>query len=382
MPDLLMYGDTVRHASMRHELPLAIMDPFLYAEHGGERFVVTWIGEAARISAACPDVTIIDIGDLGFGELLESGITRDEVWLEVNSRAVERIGVQEAIVDFDFPLGMAERLRGDGVRLTVDDEDIKRRRRAKTHAELEGIRRAQAAAQAGMAAAAALLARARASGDGKLLLDGEVLRAETVRAAIQEAVAARGARVGPDVIVASVWQGTGHEPGSGPLPAGLPIEIDLWPQDEDSGCWGDMTRTFVAAGEPPEEARRQERLVREALQAAYAAIRPGVTGRELHALACEPFEREGYRTQRTGPGDDLAEGFQFSLGHGVGLEVHEDPALGQAGREPLVEGDVLAVEPGLWDRQTGGVRFEDLVLVTADGYELLNDFPYSLSPGG
>jgi Xaa-Pro aminopeptidase len=160
----------------------------------------------------------------------------------------------------------------------------------------------------------------------------------------------------------------------------MPIEIDLWPQDEASGCWGDMTRTFVVGGDPPEETRRQEALVAEALNAVYEAIRPGVTGRELHARACEPFEREGYRTQRTGPGDDPTEGFQFSLGHGVGLEVHEDPSLGQSGRDPLVEGDVLAVEPGLWDRTAGGVRFEDLVLVTADGYELLNDFPYSLEP--
>jgi Xaa-Pro aminopeptidase len=380
MPDLLMYGDTVRNASMRHEVPLAIMDPFLYAERGDERFVVTWIGEASRIAAACPDVTIIDIGDLGFLELLETGITRDEVWLEVNSRAVRRIGIQQAIVDFDFPLGMAERLRSDGVGLTVANSEIKQRRRAKTPTQLVGIRRAQAAAQAGMTAAAALLARAEASEDGKLTLDGEVLHAETVRATIREAVAEHGALVGPEVIVASVWQGTGHEPGSGPLPAGLPIEIDLWPQDEESGCWGDMTRTFVVAGDPPEETQRQERLVTEALQAVYAAIRPGVTGRELHALACEPFEREGYRTQRTGPGDDPEEGFQFSLGHGVGLEVHEDPPLGQSGREPLVEGDVIAVEPGLFDHEAGGVRFEDLVLVTADGYELLNDFPYSLKP--
>jgi Xaa-Pro aminopeptidase len=380
MADLLMYGDTVRNASLRHEVPLSIMDAFLYAESAGARYVVTWIGERERIAAACPDMTIIDIGDLGFHELLESGMPREEMWLELNSRGVARIGVTDAIVDFEFPLGMADRLRSDGVKLAVADREIKLRRRAKSPSEIAGVRRAQAAAQAGMAAAAALLARAGPAADGKLAADGETLLAETVRATIRDAVAARGALVGPEVIVASVWQGTGHEPGGGPLPAGLPIEIDLWPQDEQSGCWGDMTRTFVAGGEPPEETERQERLVTEALSAAYEAVKPGVTGRELHALACEPFEREGYKTQRTGPGDDPAEGFQFSLGHGVGLEVHEEPSLGQAGRDPLVEGDVIAVEPGLWDRTAGGVRFEDLLLVTANGYELLNDFPYSLRP--
>ena len=109
----------------------------------------------------------------------------------------------------------------------------------------------------------------------------------------------------PDVIVASVRQGFGHEAGSGPLPAGLPIQVDLWPRDERSGCWADMTRTFVV-GEVPEAVRAQEALVRDALERARKATRPGVTGRELHALACEVFEAAGHRTQRTGPGDDPA----------------------------------------------------------------------------
>jgi Xaa-Pro aminopeptidase len=292
---------------------------------------------------------------------------------------VKQTGVEEAIVDFEFPLGLAEKLRADGVELTVDDEAIKFRRRKKSDAEMAGIRRAQTAAEAGMAAAAALLGRAGAV-DGKLQVDGRPLNAEDVRAALREACDAHGAPAPPDVIVASVWQGTGHNPGSGPLPAGLPIQIDLWPRDEASGCWADMTRTFVVGGEPPDEVRRQEQLVHEVFERVKEAAKPGVTGRELHALTCDVFEREGYRTQRTGPGDDPAEGFQFSLGHGVGLQVHEDPSLGQAGHAPLVSGDVLAIEPGLWDREVGGVRFEDLLLVTDDGCETLTVYSYDLTP--
>jgi Xaa-Pro aminopeptidase len=379
MANLLLYGDTERSAALRHEIPIAIIDPLVYAELDGRAFIQASLLERDRLAAARPDAELIDIADLGFHQLLESGLTADEVWLELACRTVARVGVRETIVDFDFPLGLAERLRADGVALTVDDQAIKLRRRAKSDAEMEGIRRAQIAAEAGMAAAAALLGRAEAV-DGTLHVDGQPLIAEAVRAALREACEAHGAPAPPDVIVASVWQGVGHDPGSGPLPAGLPIQIDLWPRDEASGCWADMTRTFVVAGEPAEEVRRQEQLVHEVFEAVRAATRPGVTGRELHALTCDVFEREGYRTQRTGPGENDSEGFQFSLGHGVGLRVHEDPILGQAGHEPLVAGDVLAVEPGLWDREVGGVRFEDLLLVTDDGCETLTRYPYELTP--
>jgi Xaa-Pro aminopeptidase len=110
-------------------------------------------------------------------------------------------------------------------------------------------------------------------------------------------------------------------------------------------------------------------------------VRPGIAGRELHDVACDVFEAAGKRTQRTGRGgEDPEEGFQFALGHGVGLAVHEDPGLGRTGRSPLVAGDVIALEPGLWQPGLGEVRLEDLLLVTAGGSETLTRFPYDLAP--
>jgi Xaa-Pro aminopeptidase len=142
-----------------------------------------------------------------------------------------------------------------------------------------------------------------------------------------------------------------------------------------------MARTFVA-GEPLSEhaelIAEQDRLVREALDQAKAAVRPSITGRELFDATCELFESSGYATQRTTDGEE--NGFQHSLGHGVGLEVHEAPGLGLSGRDPLVVGDVIAIEPGLWDERAGGVCHEDLVLVTETGSEVLTQFPYDLAP--
>ena len=392
MANLLLFGDTERSAAMRHEVPISIIDPFLFAEVDGRRVVLTTILERERIAAALPGAELLDLFALGFKRLIEEGRSREEALREVVALAVGQIGLRDALVPGDFPLAVADRLRADGVALTVDDEAVGARRRAKAGAELDGIRAAQHAAEAGMAAAAALLARAEPGPQGRLYLDGAELHAEHVRAALRSACAAQDAPCPPGVIVASVWNGSGHEAGSGPLPAGLPIQVDLWPRHEESGCWADMTRTFVVGDPAPraptaeggwsdgELVVAQEGLVRAALEEARAAIRPGVTGRALYDAACERFEAAGHPTQRTAPGEDASDGFQFALGHGVGLEVHEDPVLGLAGGDPLVPGDVLALEPSLWDRRIGGVRFEDLVLVTEDGCETLTRYPYELAP--
>jgi Xaa-Pro aminopeptidase len=384
MPTLLLFGDTERSAAMRHEVPIAILDPFLFADVEGRSAVLTTRLDRDRIAGALPGAELFDMFELGLKELIvQDGHSRTDAIREVVTRAVRRLGVKEAIVPGDFPLAIGDRLRAAGVSLVVDDAAVEARRRSKAPHELDGIRAAQRAAEAGIEAAAALLAAAERGAGDCLHVDGTELHAEDVRSALRSACAANGAVCPPDVIVASVWNGSGHEPGSGPLPAGLPIQIDLWPRDEATGCWADMTRTFVV-GEPTDEHARliveQEDLVRAALDDARAAIRPGATGRELYDAACDRFEAAGHRTQRTGPGDDRMEGFQFALGHGVGLEVHESPVLGLAGTSPLVAGDVIAIEPGLWDRRIGGVRYEDLLLVTDTGCELLTDYPYDLTP--
>lgn len=379
MPDLLLYGDTVRSAALRHEVPLAIIDPLLWLRRDGRVIVMTSVLERERIAEALPDAELILFEELGYFELLAAGMPREQAELEAVLRAVERAGLRAALVPPDLPVAVADRLRESGIEVTVDAPAFAGRRRAKNPAELEGIRRAQRAAEAGMAAVVALLREAEPDGD-RLTCDGAPLTAERVRATLREACAAAGAPAPPDVMVTSAWSGGGHDPGAGPLPAHLPIEIDVWPCDEESGCWADMTRTFVVGEIRPEVVALRD-TARAALEAARAAVRPGVTGRALYDIACDVIEAAGHPTRRQiAPGESLDHGFYFSLGHGVGLEVHEEPGLGLSGHEELVPGDVLALEPGIEGTPVGGVRFEDLVLVTESGGETLTDFPYDLTP--
>jgi Xaa-Pro aminopeptidase len=377
--DVLIYGDTERSPTMRHELPLVIGDPFLYLEAGGRRVVLTNSLERDRLARAAPDVELVLGEELGLDDLVGAGVPRHEIDLELCARLCARLGLRTAAVPPELPVALADRLRADGLELRADHDLFEQRRRVKSAAELAGVRRAQAAAQAGIAAGAALLREAKIAGD-ELRRDGAPLTAEDVRAAIRGVCAARGAPAPADLIVArSDRFPGGHDPGHGPLAPGVPITVDLWPRDEESGCWADMTRTFVV-GEPSAATVEMHALSVEALERSLAAARPGVLGRELYDIACDVFEGAGHPTKRTKtPGETLTEGFYFSLGHGVGLEVHEAPGLGRGGAEPLVAGDVLAVEPGT-SRGGEAARVEDLVRVTGDGIEHLTDYPYDLAP--
>jgi Xaa-Pro aminopeptidase len=381
MPAILICGDTLRSPELRHEVPLGIGDPFLYLEIDGRRAVLTNVLEVDRIAQQAPELERLLGEQFGRDELIAQGLSYEQIDRELYVRAARELGIAAAAVPPDFPLGVADRLRAEGIELTPDDELFVERRRHKTDAELAGIRRAARAAVAGMEECARVLREAEIDGDG-LRHGGEVLTSELVRARVREVCARLGAPAPDDIIVAPMRPGdaVGHEAGSGPLPAHAPICLDLWPQDEASGCWADMTRTWVR-GDITDAVADLHRLVLEAHERSLAVTRPGVPGVEIYGAACDVFEAAGHPTQRTKkPGETLQHGFYFGVGHGVGLEVHEAPALGRTGRAPLIAGDVVAVEPGTVDPQHGGMRVEDLVLVTDDGYELLTERSYDLVP--
>jgi Xaa-Pro aminopeptidase len=167
--------------------------------------------------------------------------------------------------------------------------------------------------------------------------------------------------------------------GSGQIRPNEPIVFDLFPKDKQTGCYADMTRTYVV-GEPSDEVKEWYGLVKAALDRSTAAVKPGANGRNLFELVCDMFQQAGYKTAlNKEPGEVLEDGFIHGLGHGVGLEVHELPSMSRTGHD-LVPGDVITIEPGLYRSGYGGLRLEDLVLVTKDGYEVITDYPYDLEP--
>ena len=367
MPDVIIFGDTIRSPELRHEVPVAVPDPFVYVERNGTRTAYVGSLEIPRLRDV-EGLETVPLEELGLDELVEQWLSWHEINTELALRACRASSVESAVTPRDFPLEVADYLRAHEIEVEARGDLFDERRRVKSPAELAGIGKAQRAAERAMDAI-----RAR-------LREGGPVRCEDLQTEAMRVYGEEGVMVDDVVLVPAGPQTTvGHEPGHGAIGEGEPIVVDLFPRDPLSGCYADMTRTFCL-GEPPEELARYHALVREALDAAYATIRPGVTGAEAHRVVCELFESHGYETQLSKePGRVLEEGFFHSLGHGVGLEVHELPGLGRVGEE-IVAGDVLAVEPGLYRKGFGGCRLEDLVHVTDDGCEVLTDHPYELAP--
>jgi Xaa-Pro aminopeptidase len=375
--NVLMFADTVRSPELRHEIPHTVADQFLYGEVGDSRFTVIRSLETQRMREI-PDLEVVPLEELGYDELRAEGRSSGEVELEIAARACRRFGVDEASVPPGFPLELADFLRASGVALTVDRDLFEQRRRSKSATEIAGIRRAQLAAEAATASVASILRASEIDGE-RVLYEGEPLTSERLKAAVAAAFAANDAGADEFIVAHGPQTCIGHHMGSGEIRAGEPITVDLWPRDRESACFTDMTRTFVV-GEVNDELRQYHDLCKIALERAVAAIRPGALTADVHRAAAEVFEEAGQPTLLSKrPGAVLLDGFFHSLGHGVGLEVHEEPHLAP-GEGELVPGDVVAVEPGCYRQGFGGVRLEDLVLVTGDGAEVFTNYPYELQP--
>jgi Xaa-Pro aminopeptidase len=283
-------------------------------------------------------------------------------------------GVAGVAVPTRFPVVTADGLREEGIRVDVDGDDtVTRIRAVKSEHEVDHVRATQRANERAMATAEDLIAGAETA-DGVLHHDGDPLTSETVRRAIERALLEEGCALDDTIVACGADAADPHDRGSGPLRADESVVVDIFPRDKETRYHADMTRTFVR-GDPDPTLRQWFEVVDEARRAALDAIEPGVTGADVHDAACDVIEDAGLPTLRSEP--DAETGFIHGTGHGVGLAVHELPRVAPEGEE-LRAGNVITVEPGLYDPAVGGVRIEDLVVVTEDGHENLTDYPVEL----
>ncbi|QSG05654.1 M24 family metallopeptidase [Halapricum desulfuricans] len=349
-------------------------DPFLTLYDGSTHLLFVRSLEFGRAKRESRAESVERFTDYGYDDRLEA-YDRREAAHRTRAAFLDAYDVEAVAVPPRFPLQTADGLREQGVEVVADAEQtVTAVRASKTDEEIDHVRAAQRANEAAMAAAEDLLGRAAIDGD-RLLVDGEVLTSERLKEEIEVTLLRRGCALDETIVACGADAADPHDRGSGPLRPHEPIIIDIFPRDKTTKYHGDMTRTFCV-GDPDERVREWYDLTERAYREALAAVEPGATGADVHDAACDVYEDAGLPTLRDDPGTET--GFIHSTGHGVGLDVHELPSVGPDGGK-LEPGHVITIEPGLYDPAVGGVRIEDLVVVTDDGYENLTDYPVSLA---
>ncbi len=222
-----------------------------------------------------------------------------------------------------------------------------------------------------------LVAKAKPDAAGVLQHEGSHLTAERLRSIIDVFLLDRGYSNPGSIVACGPIGADCHDLGSGPLYTEQPIIVDIFPQNRQTLYNGDCTRTVVN-GPISAQLEKMHAAVVEAKAAGCMAVRPGVTGQQVHEATIAVIQKHGFSIGL--PADDAPDtycGMVHGTGHGIGLEVHEPPLLDKGG-PPLVQGDALTVEPGVYSKAIGGVRVEDMVVVTKDGCQNLNQLPEGL----
>ncbi|MDQ3987100.1 MAG: M24 family metallopeptidase [Actinomycetota bacterium] len=380
MTTFLAYEVPARDPVLRHEIGEPVADPCAFIDQDGKRTVVASAYEE-DVFARREDVVdqFVSSQELGVVDLeTDAAFPQHLIGPEIVRRALERVGATSAVIPPSFPVVVADYLRDKQVDLSVDAAAWGLRRRRKNPWELEAIERAQRAAETAMLAAVHMLRDSEPTMDGRLRFEGEIVTAELLREAMGAELLTQGAESDSILIQSGSGPMMGHALGTGPI---LPDEtciIDCFPRERKHGAFSDMTRTFVP-GRVSQEIKSLHADCRAALEIAFEALRPGAS--DAYRKVAEFLNERGHPTRlHHQEATVLKEGFNHSLGHGVGLEVHEPPSMGIRS-DALVEGDVVAIEPGLYYEGLGGIRLEDTVIVTGDGAQHFSDpYPYDLEP--
>lgn len=275
------------------------------------------------------------------------------------------------VIPDDFPAGLAARLHTLGLELIVAENSLFPERELKSRVEAAHIKEGNRCAALGIAAAEKALRKSKIK-NGFLELSGEKLTSQKLKFLIEVACLEAGA-LSMNTIAAGGDQACDpHCTGSGPLRANELIIVDVFPRVQSTGYHGDMTRTFLK-GKANDNQRALVDAVATAQSGAIAAIKDGVSGRNIHLGVVQFFEGRGFKTERTEAG---SRGFFHGTGHGLGLAIHELPRLSGAVESLLQQDAVVTVEPGLYYPGLGGCRIEDVVQVQKRGCRMLSDYPY------
>ncbi|MEI8330717.1 MAG: Xaa-Pro peptidase family protein [Methanomicrobiales archaeon] len=357
----LVYASS-RDADMRYLTQFVTSDPFVYFKKVNENgmIIVSQMetGRASRESTAA----VMTRTQAGLPEILKS---EKDPWKATAKMIAGQVG-KKVLVPPNFPIALANAL-AEFCTVVVDTGTVASLREKKSRNEIQAMKHIQKITETAMGVGVSLIRRSTAK-KGILHCDGKPLTSEMIKYSMHTLLLEHGCTAVDTIVSCGEETTVPHITGTGPLRADEPIVIDLFPCDEKTGYFADMTRTVVK-GEPSAEIRDMYAALRDAKQLGISQVKSGVLGATVYQAVGDFFKERGYESE--------ARGFVHNLGHGVGLQIHEQPTVGPAGRA-LKAGSVITIEPGLYYPGIGGVRLEDIGEVTTKGFNNFTKFPEDL----
>lgn len=365
--DVLLYGASETDADVLYPTGFFAPDAFLFVQKGRTRILVMSDLERDRARKQASVDRVLSWTAVAKRVEAEG---RRATAAAVIARVLGDLRLRRVEVPRRFPLGLAMELDALGVRLDLVDDPFWPEREVKRPDEVRAITAALRAAEAGLEAGLAALRSCAVGRDGYLRRDRRRFTAEDLRNAVNTRIMAEGCVPSHTICAPGDQAVDPHEAGHGPIRAHAPVVMDIFPRSEQTGYFGDLTRTVVR-GRASERLKEVYALVHEGTRLGHRRIRDGVDGRAIHREIQALFDARGYTT---GVRDGRMQGFFHGTGHGLGLEIHEAPSI-SVRPSVLRAGHVVTVEPGLYYLGIGGVRIEDVALVTARGSKNLTRVP-------
>jgi len=369
-PAQLIISESELGADMLHATGFRAPDPFVYLESAGRSSILLNDLELDRGRREARVDEVVSSSELETSMTKKTKARPSSI--EVIAAFLKARGGTRPLVPADFPLGLARELESHGISVTPVSGLFRPEREIKTPEEIKLLTEATRITETGMARAFEVLKAAEIGMRGVLKWGGSTLSAERLRTEIETAILrAGGIPAGNSIVACGPQACDPHERGHGPLKAHQLIILDLFPRAAKSGYYGDLTRTVVR-GTATEAQSRLWEICLLGQKLAIGSLHSGAEGGAIHEEVKQFFTDNGYPTERV---KDRWSGFFHGTGHGLGLDLHESPRFG-AGK--LKAGQVFTIEPGIYIPGLGGVRHEDVALITAKGHKLLSRAPKPL----
>jgi Xaa-Pro aminopeptidase len=364
---LLIIASSEISADLLYRTRFFVPDPIIFIEHNGKKTIILSDLELDRGKEEADVDEVLSFSE--YRKKLPSRKRKKVGFTHIVNLVFKERGIKSALVPEDFPIKYADELRRLGYRIRYKEGLFFEERLKKTPEEVRFISDSLRKTERAMGRAIEMISSSKIR-DGKLFLNGSPLTSEIIRGEINSELSRLGCTALNTIVACGIHSSMPHNRGEGPLFAGQPIVIDIFPRSQESGYFGDMTRTVVK-GEPSKELEKMYQTVLKGQKLGLSLIKHRARVKDIHGAIVEFFKKSGFET---GMMDGKQQGFIHSTGHGLGLEIHEPPRVSFTDTI-LEEGNVITVEPGLYYEKLGGVRIEDVVVVKRDGCTTLTRYP-------